>query len=129
MFGVRSLPISRRSSGKLNISEENKLLLKNSAGRINSVPHQVVTTGILSRMNLQFSANEMAAWQRRNDAAHGLAMEVGTELTVIGETKLLRGLFDRMLLKFTNASEMYYDYASLACPPRPLGDAPPEKPR
>jgi len=93
---------------------------------MNSVPHQVVTAGILSRMKLQFSEEEKAAWRRRNDAAHGRAMEVGTELDVIRDTKLLRGLFDRMLLKLTDASEMYYDYASLNLPIRRLADAPSE---
>ncbi len=110
--------------GKLKIPDENKLLLQKAAGRMNSVPHQVVMAGILSRMKLQFSEDEMAAWQRRNDAAHGRAMEVGAELDVIRDTKLLRGLFDRMLLKLIDASEMYYDYASLKWPIRPLADAP-----
>jgi hypothetical protein len=111
---------------KLKLPGDNQSLLREAVGRMNSVPHQVVTAGILSRMKLQFSEDEMAAWRRRNDAAHGRAMEVGTELTVISETKLLRGLFDRMLLKLTDASEMYYDYASLKFPIRQLAEAPSE---
>jgi hypothetical protein len=76
---------------KLQISEDKKVLLQRAAGRLNGVPHQVVTAGILSQMKLEFGDDEKAAWRRRNDAAHGRAIQEGTELNVIRDTKLLRG--------------------------------------
>jgi hypothetical protein len=109
---------------KLKISEEGKLLLREAAGRMNSVPHQTVTESIMARMKLQFGDDERTAWRRRNDAAHGRAIPVGTELDAIRDTKLLRGLFDRMLLKLVDGSDSYNDYASLNFPIRSLGEAP-----
>jgi hypothetical protein len=48
----------------------------------------------------------------------------GSELEVIQDVKLLRGIFTRLLLAIADASNAYYDYASLNFPIRPLADPP-----
>jgi len=68
--------------------------------------------------------SESVAWRRRNAAAHGRTIPAGSELEAIQDTKFLRGLFDRMLLKLVDASECYVDYGSLNFPIRPLADPP-----
>jgi hypothetical protein len=110
---------------KLGIPESRKSLLQQAAGRMNSVPHQVVTEGILDRLKLQFGKAERTAWKRRNDAAHGRAIPPGSELEAIQDTNYLRGLFDRMLLRLVNASDVYIDYSTAGHPIRQLAEAPP----
>jgi hypothetical protein len=109
---------------KLGIPEDRKSLLQQATGRMNSMPHQAVTEGILDRMKLQFCKAERTAWRRRNDAAHGRAIPPGSELEAIRDTKYLRGLFDRMLLNLVNASDSYIDYSATKHPIRPLAEAP-----
>ena len=60
------------------------------------------------------------AWKRRNDAAHGNALETGSELSLIQDNNLLRMVFHRMLLRITNASSSYFDYATPGFPIKPL---------
>jgi hypothetical protein len=114
----------KRLAEKLEIPEDRKPLLQQAAGRMNSMPHQAVTESILDRMKLQFGKAERTAWRRRNDAAHGRAIPPGSELEAIRDTKYLRGLFDRMLLKLVNASDSYIDYSTPKHPIRPLAEAP-----
>jgi hypothetical protein len=108
----------------LRIPEDRKLLLVDAVGRTNSMPHKAVMESILDRMGRRIGDAESAAWRRRNDAAHGRAILTGSELEAIQDTKFLRGLFDRMLLKLVDASDGYIDYASLHFPIRPLADPP-----
>jgi hypothetical protein len=65
---------------------------------------------------------EALAWKRRNDAAHGNEMEAGVELSLIQDNKLLKVVFHRMLLRITNASDLYFDYATPGFPMRRLID-------
>lgn len=109
---------------KLGIPEDRKLQLQEASGRMNYMPHKAVMESILNRLKLQFGQSESMAWRRRNDAAHGRAIPTGSELEAIRDTKLLRGLFDRMLLKLVNASDVYIDYSTLGHPIRPLAEAP-----
>lgn len=109
---------------KLGIPEDRKAHLRNAVGFLNNMPHKAVMENILARLKIQLSKNEGQAWRRRNDAAHGRAIPVGSELEAIQDTKLLRGLFDRMLLRLVNASDVYIDYSTLGHPIRPLADPP-----
>lgn len=108
----------------LRIPADRKLLLVDAIGRTNGMPHKAVMESILDRMRLRIGDGESAAWRRRNDAAHGRAIPTGSEFDAIQDTKFLRGLFDRMLLKLVDASDDYIDYGSLNFPVRPLGDPP-----
>lgn len=108
----------------LRIPEDRKALFLDAVGRTNGMPHKAVMESILDRMKLRIGDGESAAWRRRNDAAHGRAIPTGSEFDAIQDTKFLRGLFDRMLLKLLDASEFYIDYGSLNYPIRPLADPP-----
>ena len=108
----------------LGIPADLKHLLQEAIGRTNGMPHKAVMEDLLARMKLEFGESESAAWRRRNDAAHGRAIPTGSELEAIQDTKFLRGLFDRMLLRLVDASDSYIDYGSLNFPIRPLADAP-----
>jgi len=46
-------------------------------------------------------------------------------VAAIRDMKLLRGLFQRLLLRITNAADQYIDYASPSHDYRPLRQAPP----
>jgi len=109
---------------KLGISEDKKAHLRNAVGLMNSMPHRAVMESILTQLKLQLGKNEGQAWRRRNDAAHGRAIPMGSELEAIQDTKLLRGLFDRMLLRLVNASDVYIDYSTPGHPIRPPADPP-----
>ena len=66
------------------------------------------------------------AWRRRNDAAHGIAMETGEELEVIRDIKLLKVMFHRMVLRIINGAD-YRDYATQGFPIRKLADPVPSQ--
>ena len=77
------------------------------------------------RAGLNLGEGENAAWKRRNQAAHGVPIAEGDELAAIRDMKLLKGLFNRMLLKITSAADQYVDYTSPNHPYRLLDEAPP----
>ncbi len=110
--------------GKLGIPEDRKAHLQNAVGLMNNMPHKAVMESILAWLKLQLDRSEGQAWRRRNDAAHGRAVPAGNELEAIQDTRLLRGLFDRMLLRLVNASEVYIDYSTPGHPIRQLAEAP-----
>ena len=54
---------------------------------------------------------ESKTWKQRNIPAHGKRIENNIEY--IRGVKILRTLFNRLILKISNASEYYFDYYSL----------------
>jgi hypothetical protein len=66
----------------------------------------------LRAINITLSPEESQAWRRRNDAAHGNEMPPGGERALIQDTKLLKMILHRMVLRITNGSDLYFDYAS-----------------
>lgn len=82
----------------------------------------------MAALALQLGDDEDAAWCRRNKAAHGTPIGEGQELAAIRDTKLLRGLFQRLLLWITHAADQYIDYASPNHDYRILKGAPPNAP-
>jgi hypothetical protein len=73
-------------------------------------------------IRIVLGAGETQAWKRRNDAAHGIAMETGEELDLIRDIKLLKVMFHRMLLQMINGAETYHDYVTPGSPIRKLVD-------
>ncbi|MGH7084046.1 MAG: hypothetical protein ACREFN_03555, partial [Acetobacteraceae bacterium] len=80
---------------------------------------------LLKVLKIELGEDERRAWARRDHAAHGNELKQEDQLGAIRDTKLLRGIFDRMLLRITNGSDTYHDYASLNFPIRNLSDAVP----
>jgi hypothetical protein len=109
---------------ELDTSEENKSALKNGLGSINRVPQPTLLKSVLDEIGIEMAPEEKEAWKRRNDAAHGTPIPEGDELLAIVDTKLLNGLFHRMLLRIANAADSYVDYASPNVPVRRLEDPP-----
>ena len=126
--GRFSRPTWRRTSTRADISEEAKAALKNKLPTFNSIDQRQRLKSIMAALNLQLGEDEDAAWRRRNKAAHGTPIPEGQELSAIGDMKLLRGVFQRLLLRITNAADQYIDYASPNHDYRNLTDAPPKAP-
>ncbi len=116
------------SIDKTDIPEEAKAALKEKLSTFNSVDQRQRLKSIMAVLDLQLGDDEDAAWRRRNKAAHGRPIPEGQELAAIRDTSLLRGLFQRLLLRITNAADQYIDYASPNHDYRVLRDAPPSAP-
>ncbi len=117
-----------RAISMLGISDEGKRVLFANVGSLNRLPQRAILAKLMNRLNIVFGADEEKAWKRRNDAAHGIEMEDGSELETIRDTKLLKVLFHRILLSMTNASDTYYDYVTPGFPIRNLRDPVPPGP-
>lgn len=98
-------------------------VLDNISG-LNRIPHRKLMMKLHDQLRIRLSDAEDLAWRRRNDAAHGAAMKPGSELEIIQDMKLLRGIFTRLVLRITGASDSYIDYASPNFPVRRLEDPP-----
>jgi hypothetical protein len=90
---------------ELEIPEEKKNALRENIGGLNRVHQRDTMEAILKNMRIALSADESQAWKRRNDAAHGIAMEDGEELDVIRDIKLLKVMFHRVLLRIINGAD------------------------
>ena len=115
-------------SGAINcavIPEEAKAALKDKLSTFNSIDQRQRLKDIMAALNLELSEDEHAAWRRRNKASHGTPIPEGQEVAAIRDMKLLRGLFQRLLLRMTNAADQYIDYASPNHDYRHLSTAPP----
>jgi hypothetical protein len=107
---------------KLEIPEEKKNALRENIGGLNRVHRRDTMEAILKDIGIALGADESQAWKRRNDAAHGIAMEEGEELDVIRDINLLKVMFHRMLLRIINGADSYHDYATPGFPIRKLVD-------
>ena len=106
------------------IPEDSKAIMSGNVHKINHAPQREILKAIFRATGIDLGADEDAAWRRRNDAAHGTPIPEGEELAAIREMKLLTGLFHRMLLRISDASDAYIDYVSLGNPLRPLKEPP-----
>jgi hypothetical protein len=107
---------------KLEIPEEKKNALRENIGGLNRVHQRDTMEAILKDNRIALGVDESQAWKRRNDAAHGIAMETGEELDVIRDIKLLKVMFHRMVLRISNGADTYHDYATPGFPIRKLAD-------
>jgi hypothetical protein len=108
-----------------DVSDEAKQTLQRNLHTFNDINQRQRLKDIMAALNLELGKDEDAAWRRRNKAAHGMPIPQGQELAAIRDMKLLRGLFQRLLLRITNAADQYVDYASPNHNHRPLCQAPP----
>lgn len=107
---------------ELKIPEINKEALIKNIGALNRVHHRDTMSAILKNIGIELGDDEMRAWKRRNDAAHGIAIEVGEEFQVIRDVKLLKIVFHRILLRIIDGADAYYDYATPDFPVRKLAE-------
>ena len=115
------------SISKLEITEAKKSAMRENIGGLNRVHQRDTMEAVLKDIQIALGVDESQAWKRRNDAAHGVVMEVGEELDVIRDIKLLKIMFHRMLLRIINGGDTYYDYATRGFPIRALADPVPSE--
>jgi hypothetical protein len=82
---------------------------------------------VLNDLSIKLGADEGAAWRRRNDAAHGIATRSGEELAVIRDIKLLKVMFQRLLLRMVGGADTYFDYVTPGFPIRKLSEPGPSR--
>jgi hypothetical protein len=112
---------------KLEIDQAKKEAIAKNVGDLNRVHHRDILEAILKDIGITLGEDETRAWRRRNDAAHGRAMEAGEELDVIRDIKLLKVMFHRMLLRMVNGADCYTDYVTPAFPIRQLTEQVPSQ--
>ena len=111
-----------------DISAEAKAALKEKLSTLNGTDQRQRLRSMMKDLNLQLGGDEDAAWRRRNKSAHGTPIPEGQERAAIRDMNLLRGVFQRLLLRITNAADQYIDYASPYHLYRDLHEAPPDVP-
>lgn len=104
------------------LPEQSKAALRQNIGSLNKVHQKAKMDALLHDIGIALGPEESLAWKRRNDAAHGNEMEAGGELSLIQDNKLLKVVFHRMLLRITNGSDLYFDYATPSFPMKPLAE-------
>lgn len=120
--GIRALLLGQIS----DLDDSVKTIFENKINGLNQLPKSVLTEIFLKALGVVTGPIENAAWQQRNDAAHGNEVEGGDYVKLIRNIKVLRGLFNRMALSIFGMSRFYYDYYSLNLPIRALEDPIPD---
>jgi hypothetical protein len=95
-----------------------RILTNKVQSNLNQTPPSVLSERILAAIGITLGKIETAAWMRRNDAAHGEEVDIENAVPTIKDTKLLRIILHRMILKITGASGHYYDDYTVGHPSR-----------
>ncbi|VVP06705.1 hypothetical protein PS896_03111 [Pseudomonas fluorescens] len=101
-----------------DLSTEDKKTFEEKINGGNVVSLKVRSQRFFDHIGLDMGSAELTAWQRRNDAAHGNELADGDYISLIRDTKLLKLILHRIVLKITGASALYIDYYSLNFPER-----------
>ncbi len=96
---------------ELWIDENMQKLLGNKIDNLNLLPQQKQLEKLFNLLNIELTDLESHTWRQRNIPAHGKKIE--NDIDYIRGVKILRTLFNRLILKISNASEYYFDYYSL----------------
>jgi hypothetical protein len=113
---------------RVNLGDVDKAILIRKVGSLNQMPTSETMRRLLKALKIELGEDEYRAWSGRDHAAHGNEIKQEDQLGAIRVSKLLRGIFDRMILRITNGSNAYHDYASLDFPIRNLSDPVPSNP-
>jgi len=109
-----------------------KILTRKVENNLNETPPSVKSEKLLAEIGITLSSIENAAWKSRNNAAHGGELRLESLIPTIRETKLLRIILHRIVLKITGASDCYHDDYSIGHSIRKVTDpvpVPPSSPR
>jgi hypothetical protein len=85
------------------------ILTNKVTSNLNQTPPGVLSEKMLAEIGITLGQVETAAWTRRNQAAHGSEIDIDSVIPTIMETKLLKIILHRIVLKITAASDRYYD--------------------
>jgi hypothetical protein len=89
------------------------ILTNKVKSNLNQTPRSVTSEKLLAEIGITLSPVENAAWKRRHVAVHGSELDLDSIIPTIRETKLLKIILHRIVLKITGASDRYYDYYSI----------------
>lgn len=98
-------------------------VIENKLSSFNQTPQSVLTERFLDSLGISLSNAEKAAWQQRNDAAHGNEVEEGNQIKLIRELKILKVIFHRVFLSVIGGSSHYIDYYSIGFPNKLLTES------
>jgi hypothetical protein len=102
------------------------ILTRRVASNLNQTPADVKSDKLLAEIGITLSPLESAAWKRRHIAAHGGELTPDSVIPTIRETKLLKIILHRIVLKITGASDSYYDDYSIGHSIRKVTDPVPD---
>ncbi len=111
------------SINQLTIDKDEKDILIQKVSNINVLPQQLKLKKFLSLLQIEFSIIESQAWQQRNDSAHGNIIQNNDNIKVIRELKILRTIFNRIILSISKGSNTYYDYYTITHPLRHISQS------
>ncbi|MCP1441097.1 hypothetical protein J3D54_000229 [Pseudomonas sp. GGS8] len=109
-----------KATQETKLSPQDKKVLIEKLSNGNSASQKIRSQRFFEYLGLDMGTAELSAWQRRNDAAHGNDIPNKDYISLIKETKLLKLILHRIVLKITNASDSYIDYYSLHFPTRQI---------
>ena len=109
----------------LELDEELAAVFERKISNLNEVSGAVLSARILVELGLDVGPADEAAWARRNQAAHGKPRRSEDTIPTMRDTKLLRLLLNRMVLKIARASPTYFDDYTSGHAVRPLSQCVP----
>ncbi|MEA9978746.1 MULTISPECIES: hypothetical protein [unclassified Pseudomonas] len=115
---IKRLILEATKNIELPIEDRKTLIEKLHSA--NTVSQKVRSQRFFEYLDLNMGEAELIAWQRRNNAAHGNDILEEDYISLIRETKLLKLMLHRIVLKITNTNSSYIDYYSLHFPTRPI---------
>ena len=92
------------------LESEVKTILTNKVNsNLNQTPQSVLSEKMLDGIGIRLGEVERDAWKSRHVGAHGGEMDFDFVITTIRNTKLLKIVLHRIILKITGASDLYFD--------------------
>lgn len=119
----KAIRVLSRFLDQQKLPQEAKELFLNKIQNGNTAPQRILADRFYSALGLSLGPLEIAAWNKRNDAAHGNEETPGAEIENFRSTKILKVILARVVLKILNGSEHYIDYYTLSHPIRALSEA------
>jgi hypothetical protein len=104
------------------------ILSNKVVSNLNQTPLSATSEKLLAEIGITLSPVENTAWKRRNMAAHGGELDLDSVIPTIRETKLLKIILHRIVLKITGASDRYHDDYSIGHAIRKVTDPVPTPP-
>lgn len=105
----------------IGLPEPVSRVLENEFKSMNNLPADIASGQVFTHIGLALGSAESRAWTERHRAAHGSSLSSDRILTT-KNTKLLKLLFHRLLLKMTGASDTYFDYYTINHPVRDVAE-------
>jgi hypothetical protein len=102
--------------------EDDKILIGNKLNNLNQLPTSIQLKNTMENLGIKVGNLELKSWVQRNKSAHGGKIEEDQYIFSYKNTKILRLIFNRILLKMSIGSGTYIDYYTVGHPIRKLED-------